>query len=89
MNKNFVTAVFTIILMFFCVIIALIFEKYQLVLIDTKVSDLDREYKKTLSETDSIKYEINSALALEKLTKIAKTKNFFKPEENRIVIIDK
>lgn len=89
MNKNFITTIFTIILMFFCVIITLIFEKNQLVLTDTKVSDLDRKYKKIESETNSIKYEINSILALEKLTKIARTKNFSKPKENQIVIIDK
>lgn len=75
--------------MFFCVIIALIFEKNQLVLTDTKVSDLDKKYKKIESETNSIKCEINSILALEKLTKIAETKNFSKPKENRIVNIDK
>jgi len=89
MNKNFITTIFTIILMFFCVIIALIFEKNQLVLTDTKVSDLDKKYKKIESETNSIKCEINSILALEKLTKIAETKNFSKPKENRIVNIDK
>jgi cell division protein FtsL len=53
-----------------------------------KVSNLELEYDKINSENDSLRLKINSILALEKMDKIAKEKNFSKPNENSIIYID-
>lgn len=86
MSKTFVT---TISLIFLAVLSlgVVIFEKNQLKMVEIRVNNLEAEYKKIKSETNSIKSEINSILALEKLVKIAKEKNFSKPSEDRKTVI--
>ncbi len=86
MNKNFVTVISLV----FLVILSLafvIFEKNQLKMVEIKVNNLEAEYQKIENETNLIKSEINSILALEKLVKTAKEKNFSKPSQDRITVI--
>lgn len=54
---------------------------------ESENSSLKKEYDKLKTDTDETKYKINSILALEKLDKIAKEKNFTTPTENEIVNI--
>lgn len=54
---------------------------------ESENSTLKKEYDKLKTDTDETKYKINSILALEKLDKIAKEKNFTIPAENEIVNI--
>ncbi|MFA7074862.1 MAG: hypothetical protein WC234_06730 [Endomicrobiaceae bacterium] len=60
-------------------------EKNRLIIMDAKISTLKAEYDRVKSENNSIMYKINSILALEKLDKIAKEKNFSVPLENAII----
>ncbi|MGE4384837.1 MAG: hypothetical protein AB7E39_03105 [Endomicrobiaceae bacterium] len=60
-------------------------EKNRLIIMDAKISTLKAEYDSVKSENNSIMYKINSILALEKLDKIAKEKNFSVPLENAII----
>ncbi|MEA5000804.1 MAG: hypothetical protein VB017_02835 [Endomicrobiaceae bacterium] len=60
-------------------------ERNRLIIMDAKISSLKAEYDRVKSEKDSIMYKINSILALEKLDKIAKEKNFSVPSENAII----
>jgi len=53
-----------------------------------KVSSLQVVYDKINSENDFLKLKINSILALEKMDKIAREKNFFRPDKNSIVYIN-
>ncbi|MCL2145024.1 MAG: hypothetical protein FWH43_06005 [Endomicrobia bacterium] len=53
-----------------------------------KVSELKNEYERINSENDSLRLKINSILALEKMDKIARDKNLYKPAEKDIVYID-
>ncbi len=86
MSKNFVTAIALI----FLAVLSLgfvIFEKNQLKMVEIKVNNLEAEYQKIKNETNSIRSEINSILALEKLVKKAKEKNFLKPSQDKITVI--
>jgi len=65
----------------------LVWEHNKLVMMDEKITVLKIEYDTIKSENDSIKYKINSILALEKLDKIAKEKKFKTPSQNEIVNI--
>ena len=60
-------------------------ERNRLIIMDAKISSLKAEYDRVKSEKDSIMYKINSILALEKLDRIAKEKNFSVPSENAII----
>lgn len=62
-------------------------ERNRLIIMDAKISTLKAEYDRVKSENNSIMYKINSILALEKLDKIAKEKNFSVPLENAIINI--
>lgn len=86
MSKGFVT---TISLIFFAIfsLSLVIFEKNQLKMVEIKVNNLEAEHQKIENETNLIRAEINSILALEKLVKTAKEKNFSKPSQDRIIII--
>jgi hypothetical protein len=53
-----------------------------------KVSDLQNEYERINAENDSLRLKINSILALEKMDRIAKEKNLYKPDEDSVVYID-
>jgi cell division protein FtsL len=53
-----------------------------------KVSDLKSEYERINAENDSLRLKINSILALEKMDRIAREKNLYKPAEKDIVYID-
>ena len=53
-----------------------------------KVSELQNEYERINAENDSLRHKINSILALEKMDKIAREKNLYKPDEKEIVYID-
>jgi len=65
----------------------LVWEQNKLVMMDEKITVLKAEYETIINENDSIKYKINSILALEKLDKIAKEKKFKTPSQNEIVNI--
>jgi cell division protein FtsL len=53
-----------------------------------KVSSLHSEYDRINAENDALRLKINSVLSLEKMDKIAKEKNLYKPEEKSIMRID-
>ena len=86
MSKGFVA---TIILIFTAIFSlgVVIFEKNQLKMVEIKVNKLEAKYQKIKNETNLIRSEINSILALEKLVKKAKEKNFSKPTQDRIIIV--
>ncbi len=86
MSKDFVTTISLIFLAIFSLGFV-IFEKNQLKMVEIKVNNLESEYQKIENETNLIRSEINSILALEKLVKTAKEKNFLKPSQDRITII--
>jgi cell division protein FtsL len=53
-----------------------------------KVSALQSECDKLNSENDSLRFKINSNLALEKMDKIAKEKNLSRPDDKHVIYID-
>jgi hypothetical protein len=53
-----------------------------------KISNLKIKYDKINSENDFLRLKINSILSLEKMDKISKERNFYKPCENSIIYID-
>jgi cell division protein FtsL len=53
-----------------------------------KVSSLQNEYDKINAENDALRVKINSILSLDKMDKIAKEKNLYKPGEEEIERID-
>jgi cell division protein FtsL len=53
-----------------------------------KISTLQAEYNNIISENDNLRLKINSMLALEKMYKIAKERNFITADEQNIVYIE-
>ncbi|MDR1523318.1 MAG: hypothetical protein LBS29_05145 [Endomicrobium sp.] len=53
-----------------------------------KISALQTEYNNIIAENDNLRLKINSMLALEKMYKIAKDKNFITADEQNIVYIE-
>ncbi|MDR0978264.1 MAG: hypothetical protein LBL71_04505 [Endomicrobium sp.] len=53
-----------------------------------KVSALQSDFDKLNSENDILMLKINSELALDKMDKIAKEKNFSRLDEEHIIYID-
>jgi cell division protein FtsL len=49
-----------------------------------KMSALQSDYDKLNSENDILRLKINSNLALEKMDRIAKEKNFSRPDEKHV-----
>ncbi len=68
-------------------IIIYTYQPNMLLKIEAQNSNLKTEYDRLKTETDETKYKINSILALEKLDKIAKEKNFNMPSEKQIITI--
>ncbi|MBQ3834052.1 MAG: hypothetical protein II816_00835 [Elusimicrobia bacterium] len=86
MSKGFITTI-SFILLIIVSLAFVIFEKNQLKMVEITVNNLEAEYQKIENETNLIRAEINSVLALEKLVKTAKEKNFSKPSQDRIITI--
>lgn len=86
MSKGFTTTIFLIFLIVFSVGIVIL-EKNQLRMVEIKVSELDAQKKKIISESDDIWSKINTILAMDKLQRIAEEKNFTKPSQDRIIKI--
>ena len=86
MSKGFITTI-SFILLIIVSLAFVIFEKNQLKMVEITVNNLEAEYQKIENETNLIRAEINSVLALEKLVKTAKEKNFSKPSQDRIIPI--
>jgi cell division protein FtsL len=53
-----------------------------------KVTALQADYDEISSENDTLRFKINSMLALDKMDKIAKEKNINHPDEKSIIYID-
>jgi cell division protein FtsL len=53
-----------------------------------KVSSLQTDHDKLISENDILRLKINSILALEKMDKIAKEKNLSRPDEKYVIYIN-
>jgi cell division protein FtsL len=53
-----------------------------------KISALQTEYNNIISENDNLRLKINSMLALEKMYKIAKDRNFIVADEQNTVYIE-
>ena len=53
-----------------------------------KVSDLQAKYDRINAENDLMRLKINSVLSLEKMDRIAKEKNLYKPAESSVVHIE-
>lgn len=85
-NSN-ILVLFWIMLVVLLTILIYTYENNLLLKFESKNSILKTEYDKLKTDTDEIKYKINSILALEKLDKIAKEKNFTVPTEKEIVNI--
>lgn len=92
MNKNKIK-IFKIVVFLWIILIILgsiliyTYQQNLLLKFESENSSLKKEYDKLKTDTDETKYKINSILALEKLDKIAKEKNFTIPTENEIVNI--
>ncbi|MDR1696247.1 MAG: hypothetical protein LBR69_06450 [Endomicrobium sp.] len=65
-----------------------IWEQTAAVRLEYKVNSLHSQYDMINAENDSLKFRINSILALEKMDRIAKEKNLFKPDEKSVVYIE-
>ncbi|MDR0617928.1 MAG: hypothetical protein LBG23_04135 [Endomicrobium sp.] len=53
-----------------------------------KISALQSEYNNIISENDNLRLKINSMLALDKMYKIAKERNFIVADEQNTVYIE-
>ncbi|AKL97673.1 hypothetical protein [Endomicrobium proavitum] len=65
-----------------------IWEQVYAPIVGVKVNELNDELDKVSTENENLMFKINSILALEKLDKIAKDKNLYKPDETAIVEVD-
>ncbi|MDD3065078.1 MAG: hypothetical protein PHI20_05075 [Endomicrobiaceae bacterium] len=86
-KKSNILVLFWIMLVVLLTILIYTYENNLLLKFESKNSILKTEYDKLKTDTDEIKYKINAILALEKLDKIAKEKNFTTPAEKEIVNI--
>ena len=65
-----------------------IWQQTTAVRLEYKVNSLHSRYNMIIAENDSLKFRINSILALEKMDRIAKEKKLFKPDEKSVVHIE-
>ncbi|MCL1972606.1 MAG: hypothetical protein FWG57_06415 [Endomicrobia bacterium] len=69
-------------------VFAYLWQQTTAVRLGYKVSELKNEYERINAENDSLRLKINSILALEKMDRISREKNLYKPAEKDIVYID-